>query len=78
VVWGSTLVLGLVDRFPVITYLGASVLAYTAAHMVVSEPLLGDTFGANPAYRIATYAVLIIGVLAAGWWRARRPAAVRA
>ena len=42
VVWGSTLVLKLVERFPVITYIGAGVLAYTAAHMDVREPLLDD------------------------------------
>ena len=72
VVWGSTLVLGLVDRFAVITYAGAAVLAYTAAHMIVSEPLLGDALTATPALRIAIYALLIAGVLLAGWWRARR------
>ena len=75
VVWGSTLVLKLVDRFPVITYLGAGVLAYTAAHMVVAEPLLEPLFDASAAARIATHVVLIAGVLAAGWWASRRAAA---
>jgi YjbE family integral membrane protein len=74
VVWGSTLVLRLVDRFPVITYLGAAVLAYTAAHMIVSEPLLDDVFDAHLIVRIATHAVLVAGVLAAGWWSTRRAA----
>lgn len=68
VVWGSTMVLKLVERFPVITYLGAAVLAYTAAHMIVSEPLLDDVYDPNLAIRVATYALLIAGVLAAGWW----------
>ena len=77
VVWGSTLVLKLVERFPVITYLGAGVLAYTAAHMIVSEPLLDDVFDPNLIGRVATYAVLIVGVLAAGWWAARRVLAAR-
>lgn len=74
VVWGSTLVLKLVERFPLITYLGAGVLAYTAAHMIVSEPLLDDVYDPNLIGRVATYAVLIVGVLAAGWWTAHRSA----
>ncbi len=72
VVWGSTLVLKLVERFPIITYLGAGVLAYTAGHMIVSEPLLDDVYDPSLANRLATYAVLIVGVLAAGWWSTRR------
>jgi len=72
VVWGSTLVLKLVERFPVIIYLGAGVLAYTAAHMIVAEPLLDPLFDPHRIARVATYAVLIVGVLAAGWWTARR------
>lgn len=75
VVFGSTLVLKLVERFPVIMYLGAGVLAYTAAHMIVSEPLLDEVFDPNVAIRVATHAVLIVGVLAAGWWATHRAAA---
>jgi len=40
VVYGSTLVLRLVERFPAIIWIGAAVLAYTALKMVLSEPLL--------------------------------------
>ena len=75
VVWGSTLVLKMVERFPVIIYLGAGVLAYTAAHMIVSEPLLDDFFDPNAAIRYVTHAVLIVGVLAAGWWATHRAGA---
>jgi YjbE family integral membrane protein len=74
VVWGSTLVLKLVDRFPLITYAGAGVLAFTAAKMITSEPLLDAVFDPSVALRVFTYAVLVIGVLAAGWWTARRAA----
>lgn len=72
VVWGSTLVLKLVERFPIITYVGAGVLAYTAAHMIVGEPLLDEVFDPSAAIRVATHALLIAGVLGAGWWAARR------
>src|SRR2546427_197317 len=72
VVWGSTLVLKLVERFPVIINLGAAVLAFTAAKMIVSEPLLDAVYDPHALARIATYAVLVVGVLAAGRWAARR------
>ncbi|MBI5256944.1 MAG: TerC family protein [Burkholderiales bacterium] len=72
VVWGSSLVLKLVDRFPVISYLGAAVLAFTAAKMVVSEPLLDEVFDPHALARWSLYAVAIVGVLAAGHWAARR------
>ena len=72
VVWGSTLVLRWVERFPIITYAGAGVLAYTAAHMIVAEPLLDAVFDPNVAARVATYVVLIVAVLGAGRWSAHR------
>lgn len=76
VVFGSSLVLKLVDRFPIIIKLGAAVLAFTAAKMVVSEPLLDDVFDPpellHTVARWSTYVVAVAGVLAAGWWTTRR------
>lgn len=77
VVFGSTLVLKLVERFPVIMYIGAGVLAFTAGKMVVNEKLVGDWFKpggqANALYWLVV-AVAILGVLAAGWLHNRRVA----
>ncbi|HPW08864.1 MAG TPA: TerC family protein [Burkholderiaceae bacterium] len=76
VVFGSSVVLKLVERFPAIIQLGAGVLAFTAAKMIVNEPLLDGVFDppefVHTAARWATYAVAVAGVLAAGWWTARR------
>jgi YjbE family integral membrane protein len=80
VVYGSTVVLRLVERFPVIIRLGAAVLAFTAAKMVVSEPLLASAFGSahiapepmQSVARWAAYGLAIAGVLAAGWWTQRK------
>jgi YjbE family integral membrane protein len=71
VVFGSTLVLRLVERFPVIIHAGAAVLAFTAAKMIVTEPLLRDLFDPSAIARWSTYAVCIVGVLAAGWLATR-------
>ena len=71
VVFGSTMVLKLVERFPLIIHAGAAVLAFTAAKMIVGEPLLDEVFDHSVA-RWATYVTAVAGVLAAGWWNARR------
>jgi glycosyltransferase involved in cell wall biosynthesis len=42
VIWGSTLVLKWVVRYPAILWLGAAVLGWTAAKMLASAPLLAD------------------------------------
>jgi predicted tellurium resistance membrane protein TerC len=79
VVFGSTLVLKLVERFPLIMQAGAAVLAFTAARMIVSEPLLDAVFDPpqvlNTVARYGTYVAAVAGVLLAGWWVGRRHAA---
>jgi len=72
VVFGSRLVLSLVERFPSIIQLGAAVLAFTAAHMIVDEPLLDALFDPHAVARWSTYAACIAGVLAAGWHAGRK------
>jgi YjbE family integral membrane protein len=81
VVYGSTMVLKLVERFPVIIKAGAAVLAFTAAKMIVSEPILDAVYGGPaslPSEKTmqliaewGTYALSIAGVLGAGWWVTR-------
>ena len=74
VVWGSSLVLKLMDRWPWIIQLGVAVLAWTAAKMIVDEPLLAPAFAQAPA-RFAAYALATGGVFLAITWAARRKAA---
>lgn len=72
VVWGSGLVLKLVDRFPAVTMIGAGVLAFTAGKMIVGEPMLDHVFDANMMARLLTYVAVVAGVLSAGWLATRR------
>jgi YjbE family integral membrane protein len=69
VIWGSTLVLRWVERFPAILWLGAAVLGWTAAKMIASEPLLASTFATWPEARTALYVVAIGALVAAPMWR---------
>ncbi len=83
VVFGSTMVLKLVERFPAIIQVGSAVLALTAAKMIVSEPYLSSFFGSNTgpieavqsAARWGTYTLAVAGVLLAGWWSQRKTSA---
>ena len=81
VVFGSTMVLKLVDRFPAIIYIGAAVLAWTAASMIVNEPVLSGWFGTREApqtaLRWALAAVCIVAVLGTAWLATRRKALAR-
>ena len=76
VVFGSTLVLKLVQRYPVIIQLGAAVLAFTAAKMVVNEKLLAPWFGGTATANQAAYwgvcVLAVVGVLGLGWLKTRR------
>ena len=71
VVFGSKVVLKLVERFPLIIQLGAAVLALTAAKMIIAEPMLDTVFDPNAFARWSTYAVCVVGVLGAGWLASR-------
>ena len=82
VVLGSTVVLKLVERFPVIINIGSAVLAVTAAKMIVSEQLLSSIYGGPNALASdktlqtvalwGTYILAVAGVLGGGWWATRR------
>jgi len=71
-VWGSTVILKWVERFPSIIYIGAGVLAWTSAAMIGHEPKLQPFFDANPWVRYAMYGVIVGGVLGAGFLANRR------
>lgn len=44
IIWGSKLILSFMERFPVTVYIGAGILAYTAAEMILGEKRLAPFF----------------------------------
>ncbi|MHB1406078.1 MAG: TerC family protein [Desulfitobacteriaceae bacterium] len=66
VVWGSTLVIKVIDRFPVIIYLGSAVIAYTAGKMITDEPFLKVFFEENNFLKWLLIILIIVGVIIAG------------
>ena len=71
-VWGSSLLLKYVERFPVIMYVGAGVLAFTAAKMITSEPYLRDWLAEYPFAIPLLYAAIVGGVLWVGFLKNHR------
>jgi YjbE family integral membrane protein len=70
IVWGSHLVIRLVDRFPSIVLLGGAVLGWTAYSMIVREPLLASWFADHPATKLVA-AILVFSVSLSPWCTAR-------
>jgi YjbE family integral membrane protein len=65
VMWGSTLILKWVERFPIIITIGSAVLAWTASKMIVGEPFLKDFF-ANDFIKYGFELLVVTGVVLAG------------
>jgi YjbE family integral membrane protein len=73
VVWGSTLVLKLVERFPAIVWIGAGVLGWTAVKMILTEPLLAPWIGNHSPARLALQIVVVGGLVGIPLWRSLLP-----
>jgi YjbE family integral membrane protein len=71
-VWGSTLFVKLIDKYPIIIYIGSGVLAFTAARMITHEPFLKDFFEANQIIAYTMIIVVTIGVIAAGRFKNKK------
>ncbi len=78
IIWGSTLFIRLIHRFPWIVYLGSGILAYTAAKMITEEQKLEFLFKDNPTVTWTLIVTLIAVVIVGGLWvntiRARKNA----
>ena len=72
VVWGSTIILHWIERYPALLYIGGAVLAWTAAKMVVEEPLYQEWLAARPGVNAALFIGITGGVLGAAWLRNRK------
>lgn len=67
VVWGSKLVLKLIERFPSVIFIGGGVLALTAAKMVLNEPMLDRWVDAlSPVVYWAIIVVTVAAVIGVG------------
>jgi YjbE family integral membrane protein len=73
VVWGSGILARMMNRWPVIIWIGGGVLGWVAAEMIVKDPLVAGWLG--PWVAILHWiwpASLAIFVTLLGWWTASR------
>ncbi len=71
VVFTSNLLSMLMDRYPIILYIGAAVLGRVAGEMIFSDPAVVSWLEPPPWFRYAMEAVFALGVIVAGklWLR---------
>ena len=72
VVWGSTLILKLIKRFPVIVYAGAAAIAWTAGRMISHETLWHAWFDAHGWMKHVLEIGFTLIVCAGGYLLSRR------
>lgn len=69
VIFGASILSALLNRFPILVYIGAGLIAYTAAEMMVSD--------ARACFYLEPYALMIkilvtAGVLGTGYWAKKK------
>jgi len=70
IVWGSTIILKLIEKYPFIVYAGAAVLAWTAGQMIVSDSLIMKYLGIPiPYFSTLIPFLTIAGVLGIGYYK---------
>lgn len=71
-VYGSTLVIKLMDRFPWLIYLGSGILAWTSGKMIVEEGFIHDALGGNAVIKYLIILAVLAGTLLFGWQMNKR------
>jgi YjbE family integral membrane protein len=73
IIYGSTLLLKLMERFPIIVTAGGGLLGWVAGEMILTDPAVEDWINANAHYlhNVAPAAGFVL-VVAVGKWLARR------
>ncbi|WP_425060661.1 hypothetical protein SCACP_14000 [Sporomusa carbonis] len=69
VVFGSQLLMKLMEKYPIIVYLGAAILGWTAAKMMVADGVIGLWL---QRYSLVLEVGVTLGVLAVGYLRKHR------
>lgn len=79
IIWGSQILMKLMNRFPIIVLLGAALLGYTAGEMIVGDKLVGGFIEETmPALHIILPVALALVVIAVGNYLKRKTEKERA
>jgi YjbE family integral membrane protein len=73
VIFGATMLMRLMERFPVIITIGAGILGWVAGEMAATDPIIHDWVNANAAWlHYAAPAAGVVFVIVLGKWLAAR------
>src|SRR6266487_910873 len=75
VIFGATILMKLMERYPIIITLGAAILGWTAGEMAVTDPAIAEWVKVNMNWMDSFYVAPIVGaviVVLVGKWLARR------
>jgi len=71
IIFGSQIIIKLMDKFPIIVYVGAGLIAWTAGEMMMDDHKIGSAIHAfMPEWLLP--AAVTLGVLALGYWWKKR------
>jgi len=72
VVFTSTLLSRIMDRFPIVIWIGAAILGRVGAEMMITDPVVHGALHPSMALEIGLQIAGALGVVAVGKWLARR------
>ncbi len=67
VIWGSTAFISLIERYPVIVYLGGAILAWTAGGMIAGDIIFADYLAGIPYASYLLSSTAVVGVMFIAW-----------
>lgn len=68
IVVGSTVIMKIMDRYPVVVYIGAGLIAWTSGEMIDSDPAIQPYLPGFFHGTIYLPLLLTVGVIGYGWW----------
>lgn len=72
IMWGSKLIIKLMEKWPIIIVIGAAFLGWTAGDMVIADRQVASLLVAYPMAQLIIPAIFAAGVIIVGRWRTRR------
>lgn len=67
IIWGSKIILNIMERYTFVVYIGAGILAFTGGRMITHEDKLTPLFSSHPFLTYGFQIVIIVSVLLSGW-----------
>ncbi|MED3863465.1 TerC family protein [Priestia megaterium] len=71
IIWGSSFIMKAMEKFPIIIYAGAAMLAWSAGKMIVEDKIIGG-FVPSTALHLAVQVILTITVVGIGYMKNKK------